>query len=290
MNPKKSLSRKRAAQVLTIVCLTVLTGVAIGSTWRSSFQQLTQTDQGEVNSHKGQALRKKREVSKKGERDGLPLSIQINGVQPSDYVNIRPTEKSQIEVTAGTVIATDMARARPGEQLPDSALDMSDNSLTFTRPASAEGSVFLDVQVPSGLQVQVTFDGITILSALLREPVSFRGKQLGTGSANAAETIAQTLLPQGIMRDQGATRPLAEGKLFVPFSQLRLVKKVAVGKDTLVGAILEIDGTGQVVKVKSLTGAIAADVEEKLRKWEFTPYQQDGRAVSVVTVLTPKNQ
>lgn len=285
MNPKKSLSRKMTAQVLTIACLTVLTGVAIGSTWRSSFLQLTQLDN---KSRKGQVLRKKHEVSKKS--DGVPLSIQVNGVQPVDYVNIRPTEKSYIEVTAGTVITTDMEKARPGEQLPDSALDMSDNSLTFTRPASAEGSLFLDVQVPSGLQLQVTFDGITILSALLREPVSFRGKQIGTGSANAAETIAQTLLPQGMTRDQGATRPLTEGKLFVPFSQLRLVKKVAVEKATLVGAILEIDGAGQVVNVKSLTGALPAEVEEKLRKWEFTPYQQDGRAVSVVTVLTPKNQ
>jgi hypothetical protein len=280
----KSLSRKRVVQVVTIACLTVLTGVAIGGTWRSSFPELTTTDQGDIKSPMGQVLRKKREIAK--HRD-LSFSIDINGVQPRDVVNIRPTEKSDVEGTAGTVITTDMAKARPGEQLPDAALDISDNSLTFNRPAFPEGSVFLDVQVPRALRVQVTFDGMTILSASVREPVSFRGKQIGTGSSSVAETVAQTLLPQGIKRDQAAPS-LADGKLFVPFSQLHLVKQVAVGG--LLGAVLEIDGTGQVVNVKPLTGSMTAEAEEKLRKWEFTPYQQGGRAVSVITVITPKDQ
>ena len=281
----KSLSRKRVVQVVTIACLTAVTGVAVGSTWRSSFLQLTNMDQTDITSPRGQVLRKKTEIAK---NRALSFSIEINGLQPTDVVNIRPTEKSNVEGTAGTVVATDMTKARPGEQLPDAALDISDNSLTFNRPALGEGSLFLDVQVPRGLQVQVTFDGMTILSSSLREPVSFIGKQIGTGSANVAETVAQTVLPQGIRRDQGAIPSLANGKLFVPFSQLHLVKKVAV--EGLLGAVLEIDGTGHVMNVKPLTGSMTAEVEEKLRKWEFTPYQQDGRVVSVITVITPKDQ
>lgn len=246
---------------------------------------------------------------KTNEREGeLSVAIRLNGLQAVDYVNIRPSENSVIEVTAGAIPRLSLvnvgANEKTDEPLTKSSLEVTKSEVVFTRPVSITAPVLIDVQVPSGKQVQIIADGNTLLSASLREgePLSLRGQQIGQGVLTLSEAMTQVFLPPGLpsvirggslrKSEQNVVQPLGNSdKYLVPFHKLQVVKKVAVeGSPLQIIAKLEIDETGRVVSVQPVGTSPAPGLEETLKQWQFAPYQVGGRAVRVITQFTPADR
>jgi hypothetical protein len=223
------------------------------------------------------------------------VTLRLNNLEPTDYVNIRPTEKSEIEVTAGLMVRkpekTDDA-ATQEKRLPESSLEVTADAVAFTRPQMS-GVVVLDVALPSGTQTSAVFDGEVILNAALREPVSIKGREVRQGAQDTSAAVLQSVLPPA-MRGQSvpttATRLPYSGKYFVPFSLLQVRRRVAVDLSSRrIHAGVDIDKEGKVVKVSPFNDVdedSAAVLEKTLKQWEFDPYVVDGQPVAVTTLIS----
>jgi hypothetical protein len=220
------------------------------------------------------------------------VTLRLNELQPTDYVNIRPTEKSEIEVTAGLMLPkpekTDDA-AKEEKRLPESSLEVTTDAIAFTRPQMA-GVVVLDVALPSGTQTSAIFDGDVILNAAaLQEPVSIKGREVRQGAQYTANAVLQSILPPAL---RGQSVPTTATKLpygddyFVPFSLLQVRKRVAVDLSSpLIRAGVDINKEGKVIKVTPFNED-SAFLEKALMQWEFAPFIVDGQPVAVTTVYS----
>lgn len=172
--------------------------------------------------------------------------------------------------------------------LPEETLEVRGAEIVFRRPLALRGVVFLDVSVPEGARVQWMVNGRAILDASVSEPLSFSGGQLGIGSRTVAETAMRAVF-RDWMEDE--VIPLSEpGEYAVSWRRLVVRKKVELGikAGEVRRVILGIDETGRVVRALAFTddGRRDAEVEARVRQWEFEPFLIDGRAVRVVTMLT----
>ncbi|MBD0327174.1 MAG: hypothetical protein ICV68_12130, partial [Pyrinomonadaceae bacterium] len=225
------------------------------------------------------------EVSKKAKIDKADaahfVTISLNGLRPTDYVNLRPSDKPQVEVTAGAMVE----ESTPKGGLPESAFEVAADKVTFTRPQEVGGTVVLDIQLPAGVHVQAVADGSVILNRALQEPLSIQGQQVRPGEANFASAVLRAGMPAGLRGapfDKGDRWLPASGLLFVHFSKLQVIKSVPVNTDSpLNRAALEINEQGKVVKVTPLAKNSDAELESALRQWEFAPYLVDGRPTPV---------
>ncbi|HEV2879736.1 MAG TPA: hypothetical protein VGX24_00400 [Pyrinomonadaceae bacterium] len=220
------------------------------------------------------------------------VTLRLNELQPTDYVNIRPTKKSEIEVTAGLMLPkpekTDDA-AKEEKRLPESSLEVTTDAIAFTRPQMA-GVVVLDVALPSGTQTSAIFDGDVILNAAaLQEPVSIKGREVRQGAQDTANAVLQSILPPAL---RGQSVPTTATKLpygddyFVPFSLLQVRKRVAVDLSSpLIRAGVDINKEGKVIKVTPFNED-SAFLEKALMQWEFAPFVVDGQPVAVTTVYS----
>jgi hypothetical protein len=219
------------------------------------------------------------------------ITLRLNNLEPTDYVNIRPTEKSEIEVTAGLMVqkpekADDAATEE--KRLPESSLEVTTDTIAFNRPQMV-GVVVLDVALPSGSQTSAIFDGEVVLNAVLQDSVSIKGREVGQGAKNSADAMLQSLLPPAL---RGQSVPITPSKIaysdkyFVPFSLLQVRKRVAVNSGSpMIRAGVDIDKEGKVVKVTPLSED-SAFLEKTLMQWEFAPFIVDGQPVSVMTVIS----
>ncbi len=147
-------------------------------------------------------LRKKADVvqAKISDATRPKVTIRLNDLQPTDFVNLRPETGSQISVAVGTLEKT----IQPGETfslyhhslkagtpLPDSSLEVANDGVTFNRPAVAGEVVFLDVQVPRNVKVRVIVNGEKVLSAALQQPLLFHDQEWEQGSPNASGTFGR---------------------------------------------------------------------------------------------------
>lgn len=285
MRYKQTVSRKRTLVVFAFIGIVLLTGIALG---RSLVKTALLSAQTRQYKSKGHLLRKKVNLTKKA---AASISIQLSGLQATDLVNIRPAEKTMIEATAGlnTGSLETGFEARP---LEPSALEVTESVVSFTRPSSADGVVFLDIQIPSGAQAQVTTDGNTILTAVVREPVSIHGQEIGQGGSNITEAIAQSMMPHLSKKPEGVIYRGKDGKYFVSSSKLQVAKRVDLNIDRPVAVVLDIDEAGHIVNITSTTEPLSTGAMDALKQWEFVPFRQDGKAVAITTsmVLTPKSQ
>jgi hypothetical protein len=219
------------------------------------------------------------------------VTLRLDGLQPTDHVNIRPTKKSEIGVTAGLLAAkqekADNA-ATEGKRLPESSLEVTTDTIAFTRPQTA-GVVVLDVELPSGSQTSAILDGEVVLNDALREPVSIKGREVGKGARNTADAVLQSILPPAL---RGQSVPTTASKIdysdkyFVPFSLLQVRKRVALDPGSpLIRAGVDIDKEGKVVKVTPFNEDSAV-LEKALMQWEFAPFNVDGQPVAVTTVVS----
>ncbi len=171
--------------------------------------------------------------------------------------------------------------------LPEETLEVHGAEIVFRRPLALRGVVFLDVSVPEGAQVQWVVNGHAVLDASVSEPLSFSGGRLGIGSRTVAETAVRA-----VFRDwmEDGVAPLSEGEYVVPWRRLTVRRKVELGikAGEVRRVILGIDEAGRVVRALAFTddGRRDAEVEARVRQWEFEPFLIDGRAVRVVTMLT----
>jgi hypothetical protein len=224
------------------------------------------------------------------------VTLRLSNLEPTDHVNIRPTDKSEIDVTAGLMLPKpDKAgdAATEEKRLPESSLNVTTDAISFTRPQVA-GVVVLDVALPSGSQTSVIIDGEVILNAAaLREAVSIKGREVRQGAEDTATAVMQSILPPA-MRGQsaptGATKLAYGDRYFVPLSLLQVRKRVAVDPGSRrIHAGIDIDKEGKVVEVKPFNDVdedSAASLTKTLMQWEFAPYIVDGQPVAVTTVFS----
>lgn len=229
------------------------------------------------------------------------ITIRLDGLRPFDVVNIRPMAQSRIEVAAGTLAkrldsdkipSPSAVLPTPGPALPNSSLEVGTNKVSFVRPVLLDSIVFLDIQVPRQVQVRVMANREIVLMAALQQPLSFSNKEWGQGHQAVVGTTmrAAGLLSRSVGRDNGPVFDRSRGYYVVPSSSLQIVKKLPLeGKAGLKGVVmLQIDETGRVVKISSMTDMAIENLEENLMKWEFAPYKIDGQAVPLVTFLPVK--
>lgn len=282
-------SPRRTSAVFIAVAAVALAGALLSSAGVTVRAWGTLTGQ---HTAEARALRKRAEIAaeQSGALEATSIAIHLYGLLPTDRVNIRPTNERIVQATAGTVIGEITNRSlRPGPPLPEAALEVTAEAITFTRPAAAEGALYIDIEVPVGRQAQVSLDGNVVLAAAVQEPLSIRGREIGRGANNRAAAIAHLIAPRaGVTR--GAFQG-PDGKHIVPFDLLRVVRRErleGMPADTI--AILEIDETGRVVAVafRGTAPAAAASLEEALKRWRFAPYRVDGQPVPVSTLLTPE--
>jgi hypothetical protein len=305
MDKKKANSPKRAVVMSVLVLAALTTGFALNRAAAVTGRARTAPQQAEIS--KSDLLRHKsgykmHTISRKVKLDRAAggaspfVTLRLNELQPTDHVNIRPTEKSEIEVTAGLMLpkpekADDAAKEE--KRLPESSLEVTTDAIAFTRP-EMPGVAVLDVALPSGTQTSAIFDGEVVLNAAaLREPVSIKGREVRQGAQDTATAVLQSVLPPA-MRGQsvptGATKLPYSGRYFVPFSLLQVRKRVAVDLSSRrIRAGIDIDKEGKVVEVKpfnDIDEESAAALEKALMQWEFAPYIVDGQPVAVMTVFS----
>lgn len=233
-------------------------------------------------------------ISKKARVNSLPgrthITIHLLGLSPADLVNVRPVAGAEIRVAAGLMHRKAAESSDVEEGLPESTMNVSASEIFFSRPASADGDVILDVQLPRGASVRVLADGDEVAFPALNEPTAIRDGKVEPG----APSLAAAMIQSAMSRDMAGIPTLRDeqslgdgGARFVPFEKLQVLKMVDVDLGHPRNrATLEINAEGEVVRVVT-SGGKRADpgVEESLKQWRFAPYIVMGRAVPVVTVV-----
>lgn len=300
MDKKKANFPKKAVAMSVLVLLALTTGFALNRAAVVTRRALGAPQQVEISKSdlpRNKSGYKMHSISKKvklkiADGGASPfVTLRLEGLQPTDYVNIRPTGKSEIEVTAGLMVAkpekADNA-ASEGKRLPESSLEVTADTIAFTRPQMA-GVVVLDVELPSGSQTSAIVDGEVVLNDALREPISIKGREVGQGARNTADAVLQSILPPALRGQSvptSASKIAYSDKYFVPFSLLQVRKRVALESGSpLTRASIDIDKEGKVVKVTPFNEDSAV-LEKALMQWEFAPFNVDGQPVAVMTVIS----
>ena len=304
MDKKKDNLAKKAVVISVLVLAALTTGFALNRvaavTGRAP-QQVEISKSDLPRNKSGYKMRKINKQVKLTRADGGAspfVTLRLNNLEPTDHVNIRPTDKSEIDVTAGLMLPKpDKADDASTEEkrLPESSLNVTTDAISFTRPQMA-GVVVLDVALPSGSQTSVIIDGEVILNAAaLREAVSIKGKgrEVRQGAEDTATAVLQSILPPA-MRGQsaptGATKLAYGDRYFVPLSLLQVRKRVAVDLSSRrIHAGIDIDKEGKVIEVKPFNDVdedTAAALTKTLMQWEFAPFIVDGQPVAVMTVIS----
>ncbi len=226
------------------------------------------------------------------------ISIRLIGLQPSDFVNIRPKDEARVAVAGGTLLRTThsnqsafstSSHLKTGIPLTDSSLEVSRNIVTFNRPMVLDQIVFLDIQVPRGIPIEVFVDGESILKASLKQPLSLQNREWGQGALGVpgALTRAAGLHKEDTNTDSQIFYDRSKGRYIVPSSKLEVIKRKAIKGEQGFSAVvvLDIDETGRVTKVTSLTDAPIPNLENTLMKWRFAPYKVENQPVPVTTML-----
>lgn len=223
------------------------------------------------------------------------ITVRLYGLQTGDLINIRP-KAARIAASAGTVVKAIRSYEKipfdavsPGAPPPETALEVTSDTVTFSRPTLFDGVVFLDIEVPLRARVQVWRDDELVLRASLTQPLSFRDREWQEGALGISGTAMRAAIPlinKLNIPDQFAYDQ-SRGSYVVPFQKLEVLKKKPLNdqQGQSVVVVLQIDETGQVVGVTPLTGTPPVDLERTLRKWRFVPFMIQGRAVPVTTTL-----
>lgn len=225
------------------------------------------------------------------------ITIRLAGIQPDDFINIRPRDEAKIAVAGGTLLKGDFTLdfkvagipVKPGVPLPDSALNVSTTAVRFDRPPDSNQTVFLDIQIPSGALAEVLVDGERLLKSALKQPLSLQNKNWGYGALNTLETMVRAA---GIYKDSTISGDQvaydrSTGRYAVPSSKLEVLSKTSIrsvsGLSMVV--VMEIDETGRVTKVTPLTNSADPNLERQLMKWRFAPYKVNDQPVPITTML-----
>ena len=85
-------------------------------------------------------VRKRAEITEKTAAANRQLIVQLNGMRTKDVINLRPGDAAKVEVAAGTAqvmqgprIASAASVVNPGQPLPNTALDVAANRVSFVR-------------------------------------------------------------------------------------------------------------------------------------------------------------
>ncbi|MBL8152246.1 MAG: hypothetical protein JNN15_20165, partial [Blastocatellia bacterium] len=115
----------------------------------------------------------------------LEITLQLDGLQPLDFINVRPKERN-FGVTGGVVRKGIERGIQTGGNLSASCATLSTDTLTFVRPAVFQDPVFLHIEIPEGARVKIIMDGKVMLNASITDPIAFRNGEVLEGRSNAA--------------------------------------------------------------------------------------------------------
>jgi hypothetical protein len=219
--------------------------------------------------------------------DTPKISIRLNHLLKDDFVNIR-SEGEDIEVNVGTfLIKGEKGKKaffdRVAHVSPPSAdsLGMGPNTIAFTRPASVNGTIYMDIQVPKQAVVSVVINGKPMLSGALTQPLSFRNGVAGQGEISTMTAFVRAADPSAEITN------LPSGTSFVPGNEVQILQspklkgergKVAVVK-------LEFNERGEATMAIPVSGAVIENLEEAYQEWKIIPHNVNGNPVRVITML-----
>jgi hypothetical protein len=246
----------------------------------------------------------------KGQTTGFTsLTIRLNALRSGDKVNVRPEHGNEPEIAVCVIPQLSRQAMAVSEPMPEDTLQTNQakssfallGEITFSRPKDIDRPVFVDIKVPADVSVKLLADDEVMMSSQVREPTAVQvtetAKAVGPGTANPTALLMQTMLT-GVLAEKDKNAPLSNttqpigntGKYFVPFEQLQVQHMVAPqGDPAQMGARIEINENGEVVKVRPVSETPPIGFAEALKQWRFAPYIVEGRAVTVQTViqLTP---
>jgi hypothetical protein len=238
------------------------------------------------NSQKLPRIRKTAQVSDIG--NGAPqIRIRLNRLLEEDFVNIRP-KGNEIEVNAGAFLVSEEKGKKPffdrvTHKAPPSvdSLTVTSKTIVFTRPASVEGTVYLDICVPDQANVSVFINGKPMLSGTLNQAVSFRNGIIGQGELSPMTAFVRAVDPSAEINN------LPPDTSFVPGNKVQILQspklkgergKVAVVK-------LEFNESGEATMAIPVSGAEIENLDEVYREWRIVPHIVNGNPTRVITII-----
>jgi hypothetical protein len=228
------------------------------------------------------------------------ITIQLEGMRLTDFVNIRPTGKKGISVSVMGFLKSEqqvcqtcpssMTMPVAGTIIPDAALDVSENGVRFVRQGLTHDGILLDIEIKSGTQVKVLADGETILSATMKEPMAWVNKEWREGSDdfNKAKLYGRLpLMPGG----------LTARKIDVKNYPILSISKVHIVNEPILPGLpgqfiqvaIQVNKMGHVVDVIPLSSTeLGKDLEKGIRSYRFSPYLIDGQPSAFTVILQKK--
>jgi len=210
MDKKKDNFPKKAVAMSALVLLALTTGFALNRAAAVTARAPITPQQAEISksdlppnksAYKMHSINKRVKLERAAGGASPFVTLRLDGLQPTDYVNIRPTERSEIEVTAGLLVPKSKKTGdapTDEKRLPESSLEVTKDTIAFTRP-QMEGAVVLDVELPSGSQTSAILDGEVVLNvAALQEPLSIKGREVRQGAKDTATAVLQSILPPAL--------------------------------------------------------------------------------------------
>lgn len=218
------------------------------------------------------------------------ITITCDGMQPLDFINVRPVAERQVIARAASLqpchdCSVPVTGVKEGVLLPDSSLAVTANSVQFTRPSAPGEAAFLDVGIPAGSRVSLAVNGKSILNAALTSPVAYRNQGVEVGANTTSAAMARTI---GGLQGQGASNEIVYDRkrraYFVPFEKLKPLEIHKAGSATSAFFFLLIDENGAVVKATPMKEETDPGIRSAVERWRFAPYEVKGRAVKVMTL------
>lgn len=220
------------------------------------------------------------------------ITVRVVGMQNDDAVNIRLTSDAKLNAKVLTVAEKEITFSgenklripKSGEAIPETALNISNSEINFTRP-QIEGKVLIDIELPESTQVDLFYnDEQVVKNSALYSPIVIRNGIVGKGEDGIGKALTKVMFPQLQNHQPGTVKEIGENKFHVPFSKLQVKQSDELsGSSASIKAVIEINEQGLVEKVAVMEPINSPEIEQNIRQWRFVPYKKDGVAVKVTT-------
>jgi hypothetical protein len=226
------------------------------------------------------------------------IDVKVVGMRDNDLVNIKEVKSKAINIKIITLTDEMFAVSQDskllpitGEDVPETALDLSESTISFIRP-EIKGKVLFYIEVPPSAKINISYNNKDIAKDYsAASAISIKGGVIGEGKESLGKSISETMFP-GLKPEKissNSETKLADGSFFVPFEKLRLANtENSVAKETAYKAHLDIDEFGNVQKVMILEPVNSESLKKAILAWKFMPYLNNGNPVKVSTVVVQK--
>jgi hypothetical protein len=226
------------------------------------------------------------------------IDVKVVGMRSNDLINIKEAKSKAINIKIITLTDEMFAVSQDnqlmsitGEDVPETALDLSESTIYFIRP-EIKGKVLFYIEVPPSAKINISYNNKDIAKDYsAASAISIKGGVIGEGKESLGKSISETMFP-GLKPEiisPDSEKKLADGSYFVPFEKLQLTNTAnKLTKEKSFKAQIEIDEFGKVQNVMVLEPVNSESVKKAVLALKFMPYLSNGNPVKVSTVLVQK--